>query len=119
MSAGSGWFGCVRAPVRSFDRSRSDAHIHPPNNPRKQSVHQLKNTRVKTQTTQRTLTPQPNPTQPQQIGKAVLASNLPLDAPKHIFLMLFMLTDRLDPRSFFKVRGVFLCFGQTGGGGWE
>lgn len=39
-----------------------------------------------------------------QIGKAVLASSLSLDAPKHIFLMLFMLTDRLDPNSFFKVR---------------
>ena len=39
-----------------------------------------------------------------EIGKAVLASNLPLDAPKHIFLMLFMLTDRHNPSSFFKVR---------------
>lgn len=39
-----------------------------------------------------------------QIGKAVLASSLSLDAPKHIFLMLFMLTDRLDPNSFFKAR---------------
>ena len=39
-----------------------------------------------------------------EIGKAVLASNLPLDAPKHIFLMLFMLTDRHNPASFFKVR---------------
>jgi len=38
-----------------------------------------------------------------EIGKAVLASNLPLDAPKHIFLMLFMLTDRHNPSSFFKV----------------
>ncbi|EWM25607.1 set domain containing protein [Nannochloropsis gaditana] len=36
------------------------------------------------------------------VGKAVLASNLPLDAPKHIFLMLFMLTDRRNPSSFFK-----------------
>lgn len=41
------------------------------------------------------------------VGKAVLASNLPLDAPKHIFLMLFMLTDRRNPSSFFKVRRCF------------
>lgn len=38
-----------------------------------------------------------------QVGRAVLASNLELDAPKHIFLMLFMLIDRKDPNSFFKV----------------
>ena len=36
------------------------------------------------------------------VGKAVLASNIDLDAPKHIFLMLFILTDRLSPDSFFK-----------------
>jgi hypothetical protein len=38
-----------------------------------------------------------------QIGKAVIASSLSLDAPKHIFLMLFMLVDRQDSASFFKV----------------
>ena len=43
-----------------------------------------------------------------EIGKAVLASNLPLDAPKHIFLMLFMLTDRRNPASFFKVLPLLL-----------
>lgn len=37
-----------------------------------------------------------------EIGKAVVASDLPLDAPKHIFLMLFVLTDRHNPTSFFK-----------------
>lgn len=49
------------------------------------------------------------PTKPQQIGRAVIASNLPLDAPKHIFLMLFMLTDRRDPASFFQARAFSLC----------
>lgn len=43
-----------------------------------------------------------------EIGRAVTASNLPLDAPKHIFLMLFMLTDRRDPNSFFQARYFFL-----------
>ena len=37
-----------------------------------------------------------------QIGRAILASGVDLDAPKHIFLMLFMLVDRKDPRSFFR-----------------
>ena len=38
-----------------------------------------------------------------QVGRAIIASNLDLDAPKHIFLMLFMLIDRKKPDSFFKV----------------
>ena len=37
-----------------------------------------------------------------EIGKAILASNIELDAPKHIFLMLFILVDRKLPDSFFK-----------------
>ena len=37
-----------------------------------------------------------------QIGRAILDSNIELDAPKHIFLMIFMLLDRQNPRSFFK-----------------
>ena len=37
-----------------------------------------------------------------EIGRAVLESSLTLDAPKHIFLMLYMLTDRTNPNSFFK-----------------
>ena len=36
------------------------------------------------------------------IGKAILASNIDLDAPKHIFLMLFILVDRKKSDSFFK-----------------
>ena len=36
------------------------------------------------------------------IGRAILASNIDLDAPKHIFLMIFMLIDRKNPNSFFK-----------------
>ena len=36
------------------------------------------------------------------LGKAILASNIDLDAPKHIFLMMFILTDRLKEDSFFK-----------------
>lgn len=36
------------------------------------------------------------------IGKAIIRANIDLDAPKHIFLMLFMLIDRKNPRSFFK-----------------
>ena len=36
------------------------------------------------------------------IGKAVIASGVELDAPKHLFLMFFILTDRLNPSSFFK-----------------
>jgi len=37
-----------------------------------------------------------------EVGQAVLAANLDLDAPKHVFLMLFMLVDRKNPDSFFK-----------------
>ena len=37
-----------------------------------------------------------------QIGRAILSSNIDLDAPKHIFLMIFMLMDRKDPQSFFR-----------------
>ncbi len=37
-----------------------------------------------------------------QIGRAILKSRIDLDAPKHIFLMVFMLVDRKDPHSFFK-----------------
>ena len=36
-----------------------------------------------------------------QIGRAILDSCIELDAPKHIFLMIFMLLDRKDPGSFF------------------
>jgi len=36
------------------------------------------------------------------VGRAILASNIDLDAPKHIFLMLFMLIDRKKKDSFFK-----------------
>lgn len=54
--------------------------------------------------------PSANTKPTKQIGKAVLASNLPLDAPKHIFLMLYMLTDRRDPQSFFKARRVSFMF---------
>eukprot|EP01034_Spumella_vulgaris_P026247 gene26247-32792_t len=36
------------------------------------------------------------------LGRAILASNIDLDAPKHIFLMVFMLVDRKDPHSFFR-----------------
>ncbi len=36
------------------------------------------------------------------IGRAILTSNIELDAPKHIFLMIFMLIDRKNPKSFFK-----------------
>ena len=36
------------------------------------------------------------------IGRAILASEVELDAPKHIFLMIFMLLDRKDPSSFFR-----------------
>jgi len=35
------------------------------------------------------------------IGRAILSSNIELDAPKHIFLMVFMLLDRKNPKSFF------------------
>lgn len=36
------------------------------------------------------------------IGRAILSSNVELDAPKHIFLMVFMLLDRKNEASFFK-----------------
>eukprot|EP01033_Poteriospumella_lacustris_P016856 gene16856-12066_t len=36
------------------------------------------------------------------IGRAIIDANLELDAPKHIFLMLYMLIDRHNPHSFFK-----------------
>ena len=36
------------------------------------------------------------------IGKIIMASNIDLDAPKHIYLMMFILVDRLNPDSFFK-----------------
>lgn len=36
------------------------------------------------------------------IGQAVLKANVELDAPKHIFIMLFLLIDKKDPNSFFK-----------------
>jgi hypothetical protein len=32
------------------------------------------------------------------VGRAVLAADLEMDAPKHVFLMLFMLVDKRDPR---------------------
>lgn len=35
------------------------------------------------------------------VGRLILASNIDLDAPKHIFLMLFMLIDKKNPDSFF------------------
>ena len=36
------------------------------------------------------------------IGRAIIDANVELDAPKHIFIMIFMLIDRLNPKSFFK-----------------
>lgn len=36
------------------------------------------------------------------VGRAVLEADLELDAPKHVFLMLFVLTDRRRPGSHFK-----------------
>lgn len=36
------------------------------------------------------------------VGRAVLAADIDMDAPKHVFLMLFMLVDRQNPSSFFK-----------------
>lgn len=36
------------------------------------------------------------------VGQAVLAADLELDAPKHVFLMLYMLIDRRNPHSFFR-----------------
>lgn len=37
-----------------------------------------------------------------EVGRRILQSDLDLDAPKHIFLMLYMLIDRKNPHSFFK-----------------
>jgi histone-lysine N-methyltransferase SETD3 len=37
-----------------------------------------------------------------EVGRAVLQADLELDAPKHVFLMLFMLVDRKKPASHFK-----------------
>ena len=37
-----------------------------------------------------------------QIGKSIIAANIELDAPKHIFLMLFMLIDMKNRNSFFR-----------------
>ena len=36
------------------------------------------------------------------IGRAIIAANIDLDAPKHIFIMIFMLIDRRNQNSFFK-----------------
>ena len=36
------------------------------------------------------------------VGQAVIAADLELDAPKHVFLMLYMLIDRRNPHSFFR-----------------
>lgn len=36
------------------------------------------------------------------VGQAVLASGVSFDAPKHIFLMLFILTDMKKPDTFFR-----------------
>eukprot|EP01035_Chromulina_nebulosa_P030166 gene30166-40063_t len=36
------------------------------------------------------------------IGKSIIAANIELDAPKHIFLMLFMLIDMKNRNSFFR-----------------
>lgn len=36
------------------------------------------------------------------VGQAVLTSGVCFDAPKHIFLMLFILTDMKRPETFFK-----------------
>lgn len=36
------------------------------------------------------------------VGKQILQSTIQLDAPKHIFLMLFILIDMKNPQSFFK-----------------
>jgi histone-lysine N-methyltransferase SETD3 len=36
------------------------------------------------------------------VGMAIIGSGVELDAPKHIYLMLFMLLDRKNPDSFFK-----------------
>mmetsp|Transcript_62639 Transcript_62639/g.75375 ORF Transcript_62639/g.75375 Transcript_62639/m.75375 type:complete len:633 (-) Transcript_62639:577-2475(-) len=36
------------------------------------------------------------------IGQKILVSDLDLDAPKHIFLMIYVLMDRLNPQSFYQ-----------------
>jgi len=58
-----------------------------------------------------------SPVQPStQIGRAILASNLELDAPKHVYLMVYMLVDSKKPNSFFKVRSLLLnqyCFDES------
>jgi histone-lysine N-methyltransferase SETD3 len=36
------------------------------------------------------------------IGRLISAANLDLDAPKHVYLMIYLLCDRLSPTSFFK-----------------
>ena len=36
------------------------------------------------------------------VGQKVFDSKIELDAPKHVYLMIFMLIDRLNPTSFFK-----------------
>lgn len=36
------------------------------------------------------------------VGRAVLEAELELDAPKHVFLMLFLLVDQRNPKSFFR-----------------
>lgn len=46
-----------------------------------------------------------------QVGRVILDSDLDLDAPKHIMLMLFLLVDRKKPDSFFKVRS-YTCMKQ-------
>jgi histone-lysine N-methyltransferase SETD3 len=38
------------------------------------------------------------------VGRRIIETGVELDAPKHIFLMIFMLIDRKNPMSFFKVR---------------
>mmetsp|Transcript_18601 Transcript_18601/g.27293 ORF Transcript_18601/g.27293 Transcript_18601/m.27293 type:complete len:560 (-) Transcript_18601:604-2283(-) len=37
-----------------------------------------------------------------EIGMQIMNSDLDLDAPKHIYLMIYILQDRLDPESFFR-----------------
>ena len=37
-----------------------------------------------------------------EIGRQLLSADLDLDAPKHIYLMIYILQDRLNPNSFFK-----------------
>jgi histone-lysine N-methyltransferase SETD3 len=37
-----------------------------------------------------------------EIGRQILNADLDLDAPKHVYLMIYILQDRLNPNSFFK-----------------